>query len=225
MMIRTQALYSCWSKAKETATERGFGVLLSKGLRKLASFCFETHSAVWMEKDLNVHSEEHEVSSDYTIEFDNLKEIVDWMKTKHSDYPWMYHEKEMLVAKEFGHLVPYVKYKDNIVCYTKVALNSVYIRDYERIFRLAPNKAMFYDTTVLSDFRGKRLPRFLKNRIFRILRQQNIEYVYAHIEPWNIPSIKSNEGVGFRRLCINRYIRIGFAKFYSNNPSRFLSYP
>ena len=211
------------NKARTTLTNKGIFPLLWQVLVKLKSVSFETHSSIWLVKDLKEKDEKLEGFSDYEIVFNSLETIIDWMKKKNSEYPWMYSEKEMSLAKELGHIVPFVKYKDNIVCYTKVALNKVYIRDYDSLFSLAANKAMFYDTSVLPEFRGKKLPRYLKNEIFRYLRQRNIEYVYAHIEPWNIPSIKSNKGVGFKELCLNRFIRIFLCKFHSNNPSCFLT--
>jgi hypothetical protein len=110
-----------------------------------------------------------------------------------------------------------------IIGYTKVALHKVYIRDYDTVFTLAPNKAMFYDTTILPEFRGKKLPRYLKNKIYAFLKTRDIHFIYAHIEAWNTPSILSNKGVGFKELCCNRYIKILGFKFHTNNPKKFLS--
>ena len=212
-----------FDKAMLTFRSEGIFPLLSKGVLKIASVFFKMHTSLWLVKDLKQEAQAIENPSDYSVELEDFDAIVEWMKRKNREYPWMYCEKEIAVARENQHVIPFLKIDNAIVGYTKVAFNKVYIRDYEAIFRLAPNKAMFYDTTLLNEFRGKKLPQYLKKEIFRFLKKRNIEYVYAHIEPWNIASIKSNRGLGFREVCLNRFIKILNVKFHSNSPARLLS--
>lgn len=210
-------------KARDTFKNKGFFSLLSILLNKFKSEAFGTNSSIWLVKDLNGASQKLNGFIDYEINFNDLNTISEWMKEKNTEYSWMYSEKEISVARECGHLIPFLKHNNEIIGYTKVALGKVYIRDYDSLFSLAPNKAMFYDTTFLPDYRGKKLPRYLKNEIFSYLKNRNIDYIYAHIEPWNIASIKSNEGVGFKEVCLNRYIRIFCFKYHSNDPRKLLS--
>jgi len=211
------------SKARDIFKNRGFFPLLYSILNKLKSEAFDNHSSIWLVKDLNYVSQRLNGFGDYEINFNDLNIIGEWMKKNNAKYPHMYCEKEISVAKEYGHVIPFLKHNNKIIGYTKVALNKVYIRDYGSLLSLAPNKAMFYDTTFLVEYRGKKLPRYLKYEIFSYLKNQNIDYIYAHIEPWNIASIKSNEGVGFKAVCLNRYIRIFWFKYHSNDPRKLLS--
>jgi RimJ/RimL family protein N-acetyltransferase len=155
--------------------------------------------------------------------FNGFEEIVDWLKEKSEVYPWMYSEKEISTARKHDHIIPFLRVKNDIACYTKVALNKVYIRDYDTVFPLAPNKAMFYDTTVLPEFRGKRLPQYLKNEIFIFLRRRGIDQIFAHIEPWNIASIKSNKRLGFKEIGSNRFVRVFCFRFHSHSPKELLA--
>lgn len=216
-------IFDYLSKAQDTFKNRGFFPLLSIILNKLLSYAFYTNSSIWLIKDLNDVSQRFNGFINYEINFNDLNTITEWMKEKNTEYSWMYSEKEISVAREYGHLIPFLKHNNEIIGYTKVALGKVYIRDYNSLFSLAPNKAMFYDTTFLPDYRGKKLPRYLKNEIFSYLKNRKIDYIYAHIEPWNIASIKSNEGVSFKAVWLNRYIRIFWFKYHSNNPSKLLS--
>lgn len=211
------------SKARDIFKNRGFFPLLYSILNKLKSEAFDNHSSIWLVKDLNDVSQRLNGFGDYEINFNDLNTISEWMKEKNAEYPWMYSEEEISVARKYGHLIPFLKHNNEIIGYTKVALNKVYIKDYDLLFSLAPNKAMFYDTTLLVEYRGKKLPRYLKNKIFSYLKNRNIDYIYAHIEPWNIASIKSNKRVGFKEMFLNRYIRIFCFKSHSNDPRKLLS--
>jgi RimJ/RimL family protein N-acetyltransferase len=210
-------------KAKIVFKNKGFFALLLQAFKRIISVSFQTNYSIWFLKDLNEKIERVNGLSDYKINFNNFEEIVEWLKENNSEYPWMYSEKEISIARQHGHIIPFLKYNNDIIAYTKVALNKVYIRDYDLLFLLAPNKAMFYDTTVLPELRGKKLPQYLKKEIFLFLKNRNIDKIFAHIEPWNVASIKSNQRIGFKKICSNRFFRIFYLKFHSNNPKKFLS--
>ena len=210
------------SKAQDTFINRGLLHLLYRILNKLKSEAFDSNSSIWLVKDLNDVSQRLNGFSDYKINFNDLYIISEWIKKNNVEYDHMYCEKEISVAKEYGHVIPFLKHNNKIIGYTKVALNKVYIRDYGSLYSLAPNKAMFYDTTLLVEYRGKKLPRYLNNEIFSYLKDKNVDYIYAHIEPWNIASIKSFKGVGFKAMCLNKYIRVFCFKYHSNDPRKLL---
>jgi RimJ/RimL family protein N-acetyltransferase len=196
---------------------------MSRILKKIQSIAYKTNDSIWFVREGNEKIERLTGPRDYEVCFDGFEEIVEWLKKNNAIYPWMYSEKEISTARRHGHIIPFLRVKNDIVCYTKVALNKVYIRDYDTVFPLAPNKAMFYDTTVLAQFRGKRLPQCLKNEIFIFLKKRGIDQIFAHIEPWNVASIKSNERMGFKEIGSNRFVRIFALKFHSNNPKMLLS--
>jgi len=203
--------------------DRGTLVFMSRMLKKIQSIAFKTNDSIWFVREGNQEIQRVRELSDYEVCFDGFEEIVEWLREKNATYPWMYSEKEISAAREYGHLIPFLKLKNDIVCYTKVALNKVYIRDYGSVFSLGPNKAMFYDTTVLPPFRGKKLPQYLKNEIFIFLKKRGIDRIFAHIEPWNVASIRSNQRMGFKEIGRNRFVRVLGFKFHSNNPKILLS--
>ena len=192
-------------------------------LKKIKSISYQTHDSIWFVREGNEEIQRLRGLSDYEVCFDGFEEIVEWLKENNAIYPWMYSEKEISAAREYGHVIPFLRLRDEIVSYTKVALNKVYIRDYDTVFSLAPNKAMFYDTTVLPRFRGKKLPQYLKNEIFIFLRHRDIDQIFAHIERWNIASIRSNQRMGFKEIGSNRFVRVFCLKFHSNDPKILLS--
>jgi len=198
-------------------------VFMSRILKKIQSIAYKTNDSIWFVREGNEEIQRLGGLSDYEVCFDGFEEIVEWLRENNATYPWMYSEIEISAAREYGHLIPYLKLKNDIVCYTKVGLNKVYIRDYGSVFSLAPNKAMFYDTTVLPSFRGKKLPQYLKNEIFIVLKKRGIDQIFAHIEPWNVASIKSNQRMGFKEIGSNRFVRVFGLKFHSNNPKILLS--
>jgi RimJ/RimL family protein N-acetyltransferase len=214
--------------------EKGIPVILqsesgkgSEGLgrvaRKLASRLLKTNESIWFVKDLREEEAEVEIQPTYEVIMDGFDEISEWLKSNVREYPWIYSAKEIGVAREYGHLIPFMKDGGKIIGYTKVALNKVYIRDYDRLFNLGPGKAMFYDTTFLPEYRGKRLPQQLKKAIFELLRKKGVRWVFAHIEPWNIPSIRSNERAGFKKVGTNTYVKFLCFRVHSNNPRKLLS--
>jgi len=212
-----------FDKAKIIIQNKGFLPLLVQAFKKIKFMSFQTNCMIWFVKDLNEKAQRLNGFSDFEINFHGFEEIVDFMKKNNSKYPWMYNEKEMVLARECGHLIPFLKINNSIVGYTKVGLRKVYIRDYDCVFTLGSNKAIFYDTTMLPEHRGKKLPRYLKNEIYGFLEKRRIDKIYGLVEPWNIGSIKSVKGAGFKELGSNRYIRIFCFKFHSNNPKKFLS--
>lgn len=215
-----------FEKARMILKQEGLPPFFFRLTKKVGSVCFDSNVTIWFENDLrNIDNRLKDTSQTegFDVIFHDHERVVEWMKIHADKYPWMYHEKEIQFALQSGHLIPFLAHNDRIIGYTKVALNKVYIRDYNMIFSLAPNKGMFYDTTLLTEYRGKRLPAYLKKEIFHYLRRINIDYLYAHIEPWNVPSIKSNESLGFHSIGANKFYRIFFIKIHSNNPSKILS--
>lgn len=196
----------------------GYWLLVLRLLQKIGDRLFKQHTSIWLEKDLNDGMRAETDKSDLDI-CDNFDEIVVWMKVINNEYPWIYNQKEISLAKLNGHMIIYGKINGEIVGYTKVALNKIYIRDYDSVFEIAKNKAMFYDTTVLPEYRGKKVPYLIKIRLFEILKNKGIDKIYAHIEPWNIASIKSNQRVGFYKIFINKYTYFLGWKHYTRNPS------
>lgn len=182
-------------------------------LKKALNAVYKKHTSIWYIKHLNRQSIYLEASrlpsiDGLTVHFNRLSEIIDWLISNKSTYPWIFSKKEIESMKKYDHKVPFVEFNNQIIAYTKVALNRIYIKDYGSFFSLAPNKAMFYDTTVVKGFRGKKIPHFLKLQIIDRLYEKGIEQIFAHIESWNLPSIKSNQRLGFSEIGNNRYFRI-----------------
>ncbi len=187
-----------------------FSNLLGKIYRKTNNIIYRRHISIWYQKRLNdlVPNDKMPSELSLSIHFDQLDDIITWLEANRSGYPWIYSLKEVEAMRCYEHMVPFVEYDGEIIGYTKVALNGIYIKDYDSHFGLAPNKAMFYDTTVVKAFRGRKVPHMLKLRIFERLMEKGIEQVFAHIESWNIPSIKSNQRLGFSEIGTNRYLRV-----------------
>lgn len=210
-------------KAQYVCQNKGFPSLLLLLSKKVLSLMLSTNTSLWLIRNLMTEYYHHKGYDNYEICFDHQDTIIEWIRRNNRIFPWMYSHKEIAVARMYNHIIPFIKHHNRIIGYTKVALEKVYLRDYDSSFDIAPDKAMFYDTTILPEYRGKKLPRFLNSEVFVYLMKRNIKYVYAHIEPWNIPSIKYHRAIGFKTICQNRYIRVFGLKHHSNNPSKLLS--
>jgi RimJ/RimL family protein N-acetyltransferase len=210
-------------RARDVYKQESLFILVGRILKKMRSLVFFRHSSIWLEKNLNDKDLNPKGFNDFEIVMNDFDGICKWIKEKNKEYPWMYSKKEISIAKKYNHIIPYVKHKNKIVGYTKVALNNVYVRDYNTLFPMAKNKARFYDTTILAEYRGQRLALLLHSKIFPYLKEKKIDYLYAHIEPWNTSSIKAYERSGFKQVFENRYTKIFCFKFHSNNPRKLLS--
>ena len=190
-----------------------FKKIAGKAIKKAKLVAFKRHESIWYVKHLPGQNglkkhDELKPGNGFSLYFNRLSDLIAWLKTNRSEYPWIYSPKEVETMHRYGHIVPFVEYNGKIIGYTKVALNRIYIKDYGSFFSLAPNKAMFYDTTVVKEFRGKKIPYLLKLQIFDRLIEEGIEQIFAHIESWNLPSIKSNQRLGFSEIGTNRYLSI-----------------
>lgn len=210
------------SKVSMTLKEKGAFGLSAQIVNKIWTVVLKTNTSICIVRNLKDRIENLEGFDEYEIVFDDLEAIIKWMKDKNALYPWMYAPKEEAAAHEYGHIIPFIKYENNIIGYTKIALNKVYIRDYDSTFSLSPNKVVVYDITLLPEFRGKRLAQHLRNKVFYALIDRGIDYVYGFVEPWNIASRRSSKAVGYREICRNRFISILGLKFHSCNPRKFL---
>jgi ribosomal protein S18 acetylase RimI-like enzyme len=194
-------------------------MILRGFLGKIRRATFRTNHAFWFAKDLksdeNANLSEHD---ELTVEFHNFEEVVGWLKKEAVQFPWIYNKQEIDSALRNSHLYPAIKYNGETVGYVKVALNKVYIEDYEDEIPLERDECYIYDTFILPEFRMKHFTiKFLK-QVLAFLKKIGIYFVYCHIPHWNKASLKLYRNLGFRKIAHIRYVRIFKMRIFSNDP-------
>ena len=102
-------LFDHFSDAQDTLQNKGFLPLLDKILVKFKSKAFDSNASIWFVKDLNEVNCKLNGFSNYEKIFDDLNMITEWIKKNNTKYSWMYCEKEISVAREYGHIIPFLK--------------------------------------------------------------------------------------------------------------------
>lgn len=206
-------------KAKEIVHKEGTTALLSKALRRLKKLFWDTNCSVWFERDLTQAITHFSPEIDVSIEFlvKDKKKLVNWLESKHKEYPWIFFVEEIEAANRNEHIFVTLTQHNRIVGYVKVGINQVYINDFNTEVSFPPNAAFIYDTFVLPNLRGKRLALFALNETMKYLDEHKYKRLLCHIEKWNVPSIKTFENAGFVSKGELRYLNVAGIPCYMQN--------
>ncbi|KIH75478.1 Acetyltransferase (GNAT) family protein [Geoalkalibacter ferrihydriticus] len=87
-----------------------------------------------------------------------------------------------------------------VVGWSWAAVNKVYFSEFNRNLKINSKEAFTYNAFVRSDYRGKKINRFLKNALISRLKKDGYSQFYGYIHTWNKSSIKSLESIGFKHV-------------------------
>jgi hypothetical protein len=194
------------------------GILLI--FKRMVCLCFETNSADWYDEDLSSNINAFEASVPVKIDFDNIDEVIDWLKKDGRD--WMIVPQEIELAREQGHYFATAKVNGNIVGCIKLCFGKVFIMDYKMIIKF-PEKIVFgTDFFILPEYRGRKLAvtEYFFSETLLFLKQKGFLKYRNHIPSWNISSLKGKERHGGRKLKTIKFIRIFNFKFITSNPGK-----
>lgn len=202
---------------------KGVIALLLAILGKLKHLLIVTNAADWYCKDLRDQALNINVQEPVQVIFGFNDEIVNWLRTHNTSYPWMYIPEEITTGTSENHIFPHVKYDGEIIGYVKVGFKWVYILDYDQTIEFPDRNSFIYDTFVMPEFRGKNIAPFLLNETIKHLKDRQFQKIWCHIPAWNHSSRKAFEKLNFQRVAHVRYLKILSHKFFSRNPTKILT--
>lgn len=211
-----------YEKTINIIKNKGIKVFFNKCLMKVYRIFFQTNNALWFKKDLRESSLDIDVDIPIKLIFTKIDRLINWLEAKKSNFPWIYVEKEIRIARSANHIYPFIVHKDKIIGYIKIGLNMVYIQDFDETVPLPPRDAFIYDTFVLPEYRGKHIAAFLVQEVSEYLRRAGYERVWCHIPPWNTASIKVYQRVGFQEIACIKFMRLMWWKFFNLDPEEMI---
>lgn len=204
----------------------GLTGLLRKGWRKSRHFLFYSTSSTWYkyELDRTVLLTAPTLNLEVVCLERDKSELIDWLEKNRDSFPWIFSKKELNSALANKHLFFILKHEKKIIGYIKVGIGPTYILDFDRTVEFEPEVAFVYDTFILPEYRGMNLALYALRLVSSHFRQKGFKRILCHIEPWNLPSVKTYEKAGFHKAGTIRFVRIAICSFYILNRSRpFLS--
>jgi RimJ/RimL family protein N-acetyltransferase len=196
----------------EIYREEGLISVPLRALRKCGRLIFHTNSAFWLERDLTLPIPVVKPRIPVEINLFAREESIAWFRAQKES--WIYNPREIEVALRGNHIFPNIKYKGEIVGYVKAGKDEVYLEDYRKVIRLPKNVGFCYDYFIAPAFRGKNLSLYMNVEVMHFARRLGIKKIVVHMPPWNTPSIKVSQRLGFRKFKYVRHFRIlGIIKF------------
>jgi ribosomal protein S18 acetylase RimI-like enzyme len=177
------------------------------------SLIYERNESYWYRRDLSNPTPDLEITLPIEISLNNASETIAWLKT--FSEPWMYHEKEIRVGLEEGHYFANAKHNGEIIGYSKVGLNKVYIDDYQMILDLPERVALLYHIYVLKEYRKHNVAKILLAKLLGELKEKEFASMCCQIATWNKPSIALFSGLGFKKIAHAKFYKIfGVLRFW-----------
>lgn len=210
-----RALRDNLHKAKELFQEHGLFQFIKRILVKISRFIFQTNSAIWFEKDL-AKIDDFSPSLSVKVNLNSKSDTIKWLRSRKES--WLIHPKEIETGLKNSHYFPSVRYEGQIVGLAKVGHGDVFIADYDKVLRFAPQKAFIYDSYVLPEYRGKGVAAYLITEVMKMLKEKGFRTVRCHIPAWNKASIMTYKKVGFERLKDIRCFRVLGITFLTADP-------
>lgn len=199
---------------------------LQKAFLKIKRAVYKSTCSTWYERSIEGDLENFEPTIDIDIQreflMDDKSELINWLEMNKEKFPWIYFPKEIECANKNNHIFYIIKYKDQIVGFSKIGVNGTYIHDFDKTLQLNEDTFLIYDIFIDPSMAGKRLAVFAVKDIFMHLKAKGYKRVVVHIEKWNKASIKTATKSGLRpktTIClikifgISLYFKDGFKPF------------
>lgn len=208
--------------------EKSREIILREGIlcygRKVASKCrevaYSTNAATWFCRGMVESVPPIQRAKHASVEICPDERIVSWLKEYHREFGWLYIPQEISLKDKEKHIYLAAVYDDRIVGYIKIAINRVYILDYDTILDLPPGAAMIYDTFVLPEYRRKGVCAALIREGLDDLRARGYKIVWCHIPRWNTASLRAYARAGFKKVAHVRFRKLLGYKLWSHNVRR-----
>lgn len=199
---------------------------IKKALLKIKRAVYKSTCSTWYERNIEGDLEDFEpkVEIDIKREFliEDKSELINWLEMNKQKFPWIYFPKEIECANKNNHIFYIMKYKNEIIGFSKIGVNGTYIHDFDKTLQLNKHTFLIYDIFIDPSMGGKGLALIATKDIFMHLKGKGYKRVVVHIEKWNKASIKTATKSGLRpktTIClikifgISLYFKDGYTPF------------
>ena len=177
------------------------------------SWFLERSESYWYRRDLSVEIPDMDPPLPVEIRLDHADETIAWLKGFAE--PWMYNRKEIETGLNEGHYFAHVKLASEIIAYSKVGMNRVYVGDYSEIVELPRGVALLYHIYVLREHRKNNVAKYLLAKLLAELKRGGYRTMCCQIATWNEPSMRLFGSLGFERIAHVRFARLfGVLRFW-----------
>lgn len=214
---KTRVLKYLLIKSQRALRQKGPFHFLQKAAFKARKAAFKTNSSIWYEKELGGSQKRRKNPSlpvSVSFRAEEREEVIEWIRERHSEFPWMYFSEEVRSARANGHIYAKITLHGKIIGYAKIGFKSVFIHDFDEEVSFREKDAFLYDIFVLPEYRGFNIATFVHHLSCDFLLSRGYTHVFCHIEDWNKPSIRSIEKSGFRPFRKIRYMRVFNLRFF-----------
>lgn len=211
--------FSYYHKSKEIIKNEGINIFISKGFNKIKTLLYATNKATWFYRNLTEFIPEINIT-DVEISIASQDEFERWLKQHQPEFPWIYVEQEVLATRNDPKLSFVSKINKEIIGFLKVAVKSAYILDYDAHINLLQDVAFIQDTFVLPEYRQKGIAKSMVSKAMIYLKDHGYQKIFCHIPDWNIASIRTYTGLGFKRYGDIRFLRIFKWKIFTGDPEK-----
>ncbi|UFS69131.1 GNAT family N-acetyltransferase [Geomonas sp. RF6] len=157
------------------------------------------------------------------IEFDDFAASCVYLQKEAARFPWIAPGAELEAARRWGHHYPLIYRGGTAAGYIKIALQKVYVQDFDALIPLKDDEAFVCDTYIAPEFRGKGLSRELVLGTLGWLAQSGGRYLFCHIPEWNAASLKLYTGCGFLPVKKISHLRVCGCRYFTTTPEEVLA--
>lgn len=187
------------------------------GISRITHFVFSTNNAYWFRMDLTREIPAAPIHDDVTVQCNEPEITIEYIRQF-----GYYYSEEIDVGISTKHLFSNLRYQGNIIGYNTTGYTNVYIQDFKRVYAFPKDVAFAYHTFIDPKFRNRNLGFFLLGEICRVLKNRNYISIWAHIPPWNKPSIAMHTKLGFQQHGMIRYYSLCGFSWTMKDPVEFI---
>jgi ribosomal protein S18 acetylase RimI-like enzyme len=207
------------SKIARNYHSGGLLQVVRAGISRITRFVFNTNNAYWFRMDLTKEISAAPLHDDVTVRCNEPEITTEYIRQFGYYYP-----EEIDVGISTGHLFSNLRYQGNIIGYNTTGYINVYIQDFKQVYAFPRNVAFTYHIFIDPKYRNRNLGFFLLAEICRVLKNRGYVSMWAHIPPWNKPSIAMHTKLGFQQQGMIRFYSLFGLSWTTKEPIKFIRY-
>lgn len=188
--------------------EEGIKAFLIRAVKEILSPFFKIRKEIFYEKDLSTYIPEISPKLNATFREGSL---MDLLKLKDKMYLDINTIKRWIIS---GKKVFIVEAHNEVIHYSWLSFDEEYIKPIEKKITLAKNEGFIHTCRTMPSFRKKRIYSFVLSNICKYLRSNGYSKVLICANSKNIPSIKSIQKMGFKRIGEVFFLKLFLFKKY-----------
>ena len=174
----------------------------------------------WYEKDLLEVLDPICPKLAVDVDMGSLYEVIEWIKQKiYNGKPYTSEELENKIAIQNKHIFPSLKLNGEIICYSKIGCNNIYIKNFKKEFCFQKKVALVCAFYTNPKYRRLNLASFLLIETMRFLKTRGFNKIACHIRTSNIASISVFNKSGFKKVGSSWQLKCFNLNIFSRPPA------